>query len=66
MAPGTGPHAVRHVVPVAQRDVARCVVDRQGGVLLAACDLGTGGGKHDAVRFTTGSGIHVQSVLPEP
>jgi hypothetical protein len=48
---GMGPHGVRHVLLVSQRDEAGFVADLQGQALWDACDLGTGSGKRDAMRF---------------
>mgnify|MGYP001787467346 CR=1 FL=1 len=45
------PHTVRHVLPVVQRDVARCTADRKARALLTSCDLGCASGKRDAARM---------------
>jgi hypothetical protein len=42
---------VRHVLPVVQRDVARCTADRRAHALLTSCDVSCAGGRRDAARL---------------
>jgi hypothetical protein len=49
-------HTVRHVLPVVQRDVARCSADRRAQALIRSCDLGCESGKRDAARLRSAAG----------
>ncbi len=42
---------IRQVLPVVQRDVARCTSARKAQALLASCDLGQASGKREAARL---------------
>lgn len=48
--------AIRDILPLAQRDVGRCLGDRQGAAFLARCDLGTLEGKRAAARLRSAAG----------
>ena len=48
---GISDRSLQSVLPVAQRDVARCVADRKARALLASCDCTTVAGKRDAARL---------------
>jgi len=48
---GFNVQSLHSVLPVVQRDVARCLADRQGKALLASCDCATVLGKRDAARL---------------
>jgi hypothetical protein len=51
-----GDPVVTGVLPTAQRVVARAIADRRGTAVLAACDLNTPRGKHDAARLRSSAG----------
>ena len=55
-ARGMGAGTVRQVLPLVQRDVARCVADRQGTAMLAGCDLNQADGKRAAARLRSAAG----------
>ena len=48
--------AIRDVLPLAQRDVGRCLGDRQGAAFLDGCDLDTPDGKRAAARLRSAAG----------
>jgi hypothetical protein len=43
------------LLPVVQRDVARCLADRRAAALLRSCDCTTDAGKRDAARLRSGA-----------
>ena len=47
---------IREVLPLAHRDVGRCVGDRQGEAFLASCNLSTSEGKRAAARLRSAAG----------
>ena len=55
--------AVRLVLPLAQRDVARCVGDRSGAAFLAACDCNVAPGKRAAARMRSAAGAPASAWL---
>ena len=56
-----GNDTVREILPLVQRDVARCVADRQGKALLESCDGATPHGKRNAARVRSSAGAAASS-----
>ena len=54
---------IRDLLPLAQRDVGRCVGDRQGTAFLEACDLSMPEGKRAAARLRSAAGAMASAWL---